>query len=429
MRSPSPGVAIRRAAVEPSATGDRRTVELAVRVAIIGAIAFQVFQRAVNNGYELSTYGRSLWYVSYEFGFVRRGLAGELLRRAVGHTPTVPEVALAQNVVAVVTVAACAWLVIVVLRQRTVIATGVAALLAVSPFGFDFVGGSKRPDLVAFVVFALVAVWAASRAREAMLLGLVGGALLAVSVLFSEAGPLVVGPWLALVVAASGRAQGRSRWESNLAMLCSVVPSALVLAVVAGVGRASLDAKTALEQVAPLDVGGRGTVFPYLDDTIGDSIAKVSNQFPIWSFVVGAVLLGAIAFVARQLRPFVCSTARWVLPTRASRRLWFAGFAGSALVLFGLGFDWMRWITSIMFCGSLAVAAIVAIIGRADRVVGDRPLGSEQWYRPLPSRVALSLPAVATLGVAVYLLALPPLPTAVTGLSNAAHLLMNAPGR
>ena len=57
-----------------------------------------------------------------------------------------------------------------------------------------------------------------------------------------------------------------------------------------------------------------------------------------------------------------------------------------------------------------------------------RPALPDDWARPVPSRVSLSLPAVGSLALAVYLLVLPPLPTAVQGVSGAAHLLMNAPG-
>lgn len=422
----SPVVGVRPAGIEPRAAGDRRAVELAVRLAIAGALAYQVFQRVVNNGYELSPYGRSLWYVTYQFGFVRRGLAGELLRRALGRSPTIPEVAFAQNVIAVATVAAGVWLVWLLCKRRTAIAYAVAALMAVSPFGFDFVGGSRRPDLVAFLLLALVAVWVARGAREPVVVGLVAGVLLAVTVLFSEAGPLVVGPWVALVVAAHARSLGRSRWECRVATGAAVVPSVVMLAAVAATGQASPERVTSLEFAAPIGVDGQGTVFPYLDDTLGDSIGKVVHHFPVTSLVVGAFLLVLLAVLARRLAPYARATADWVLVTRGERAWWVVGTAAGVGLLFGLGFDWMRWITSIVFAASLAAAAIVVLVHRAD--AASRPAWPDDWARPVPSRVSLSLPAVGALAVAVYLLVLPPLPTAVQGLGGAAHLLMNAPG-
>ncbi len=418
------GVAIRRAGIEARPAGDRRRVEVAICLALTGGIAFQVFQRLVNNGYELSPYGRSLWYVSYEFGFVRRGLAGELLRRVLGRTPTVPEVALVQNGIAVLTLAAAVLLVVVLCRQRTVIGYAVAGLMVVSPFAFDFVGGSRRPDLVAFLLLAGVASWAATRGTEAVLVGAVSGVLLAWSAFFSEAGPLVVGPWLVLVVGALARARRRSHWEVTVAMAFTALPSVVTLGALSVTGCANRDTVAALEQVAPLDVGGRGTVFPYLDDTVLVSVEKVLDRRPVLSLVVGAALVALMWFLAHRLLPCVRSLVGWALPTRRLRIAWSAGVVAGALLLFGLGFDWMRWVTSIAFSGMLATGALV-VLARDPAV---RPPGLDAWYRPVPARVALSLPSMTALGVGVYLLVLPPLPTAVRGIGQTFRLLVNAPG-
>jgi len=85
----------------------------------------------------------------------------------------------------------------------------------------------------------------------------------------------------------------------------------------------------------------------------------------------------------------------------------------------------LRWVTSIACAASLSAAAIVMIVGRSSL----RPAETDSWYRPLPSRVALSSPSLGALGVAVYLLVLSPLPNAARGVGGAAHQLMNAPGR
>lgn len=421
---PTSGVAVRRAGIEPGPAGDRRRVEAAICVALAGGIAFQVFQRLVNNGYELSPYGRSLWYVSYEFGFVRRGFAGELLRRVLGRTPTVPEVALVQNGIAVLTLVAAVSLVVVLCRQRTVIGYTIAGLVVVSPFAFDFVGGSRRPDLVAFLLLAVLATWAATRATEPVVVGLVSGALLAWSAFFSEAGPLVVGPWSVLVVGALARARRCPQWEATVAVALAGLPSVLTLGVLSVTGRATGDTVAALEQVAPLDVGGRGTVFPYLDDTVMVSVEKVLDRRPLLSLVVGAALLGLMWFLARRLLPCLRALLTWALPTRALRVTWCAGLVVGASLLFGLGFDWMRWVTSIVFSGMLATGALV-VLARDPAV---RPAGLDDWYRPVPARATLSLPSMAALAVGVYLLVLPPLPTAVRGVGQTFRLLVNAPG-
>ena len=80
---------------------------------------FQVAQRFAKTGYDLSEYGRSLWYVNYRSGFVRRGLAGEILRVIVGQTPSLRMVDFVQNVVAAIMLAGAIALVVLLCRQRT----------------------------------------------------------------------------------------------------------------------------------------------------------------------------------------------------------------------------------------------------------------------------------------------------------------------
>ena len=169
------------ATLAPPEIGHRRVdrrfrLERAIRVALALGIAIQVAQRLLLSGYAISEYGRSLWFVTYEQGFVRRGLAGELLRSVLGHAPSLPTVDLVQNVIAFVTIAVVAALVVVLCRRRTVAGYGMAAVLVVSPFVFDSIGGQRRPDLVGFVLLAAVAIWCATRRVHAVVLGIVAGA-------------------------------------------------------------------------------------------------------------------------------------------------------------------------------------------------------------------------------------------------------------
>src|SRR5213593_2942664 len=103
----------------PDESGARATVETAVRVALAAGIAFQIAQRFAKTGYELSEYGRSLWYVNYRFGFVRRGLAGEILRRVLGATPSIGAVDFVQNLVSVAMLIVLIVLVVLLCRERT----------------------------------------------------------------------------------------------------------------------------------------------------------------------------------------------------------------------------------------------------------------------------------------------------------------------
>jgi hypothetical protein len=90
-------------------------------------------------------------------------------------------------------------------------------------------------------------------------------------------------------------------------------------------------------------------------------------------------------------------------------------------------FDWMRWITSIAFAALLAAGAITLLLGTEPASGADRPPRGVEWHRPVPSRVSLSVPAIAAVVIAVYLIVLPPLPTAVRGVGDFAHLMLDAP--
>jgi hypothetical protein len=399
-------------------------LELAVRWALAIAIAFQVIQRFTYTGYGMSEYGRSLWYVTYEHGFVRRGLAGEVLRTIVGARPTIATVDLVQNVVAVVTIGAMVALVVVLARRRTVIAYTAAAALVVAPFAFDSVGGQRRPDLLAFLLLALVGLWAGTRSVVPTRVALVAGAFLALCTLASEAAPLIVAPWLVLVVIAATRA--RSGPDARVvapAVLC-VAPSASVLLAITLHGPPRAQQVFDLELGAPNIIAGHGSVFEYLGDTFATSFQRViERSHPELSILVGLALVAVLAAVFRSAFAYVGALARWVLRTRAERAVWLTATAGLTLLLFVLGFDWLRWITVIAFAALLAFAGVVAIDGRARRPVPAR----DEWHRPLPEHVTVSGRGILAAAAATYLLVLPPLPNFVSDVVAALRLLLDIP--
>ena len=232
----------------PLAARSLSRLELAIRWALAIGIAYQVVQRFTYTGYGMSEYGRSLWYVSYRHGFVRRGFAGEALRTVLGRHPTIAEVDLVQNVVALTTIAAMVALVVALCRRRTTIAYAAAAALTVAPFAFDSVGGQRRPDLLAFLLLAVVGLCAGARAVAPTRLALVAGALLAVCTLASEAAPLIVGPWLVLVLLAVDRARRGTRARPLVTAALGIWPTALVL------GALTLHGAPSPTQVARLEV-------------------------------------------------------------------------------------------------------------------------------------------------------------------------------
>ena len=85
-------------------------------------------------------------------------------------------------------------------------------------------------------------------------------------------------------------------------------------------------------------------------------------------------------------------------------------------MLFALGFDWLRWITSIGFAALLAAAAIVALDGRSS--IG--PPGRERWHAPVPASLGLSARGATTVVAGTYLLVLAPLPNFIRDFGDAA---------
>jgi hypothetical protein len=398
-------------------------VELAIRAALAVAIAYQVIQRFTYTGYGMSEYGRSLWYVTYQHGFVRRGLAGEVLRTISGGRPTIATVDLVQNVVAITTLAAMVALVAVLARRRTVIAYAAAGALVVAPFAFDSVGGQRRPDLLAFLLLALVALKAGSRPVVPTRLALVAGALLAVCTLASEAAPLIVAPWLVLVVIAATRSRHGPRARIGMPSLLCIAPSAVVLLVLATHGAPSSTHVRALELDAPNIIEGHGSVFEYLGDTFHDSIQRVLERSnPELSIVIGLALLALLLLVFRRAWPALHALAAWLLPTRAGRWTWSLATAAVTTALFALGFDWLRWITVIVFAALLAVAGIVLIDGRSARSAMP-----DAWRGAVPEHVHLSANGVVAAAAATYLLVLPPLPNFVSQVTSGARLLLDVP--
>ena len=96
-------------------------------------------------------------------------------------------------------------------------------------------------------------------------------------------------------------------------------------------------------------------MFVYLGDTFRSSFQRVIERSnPQLSIVVGLLLLGLLLFVFRGAVAYARATVGWILATRVQRVLWCSAGGAAVLVLFALGFDWLRWITTIVFAALLA---------------------------------------------------------------------------
>jgi hypothetical protein len=314
--------------------------------------------------------------------------------------------------------------VVLLARRRTLIAYAAAAALVVAPFAFDSVGGQRRPDLLAFLLLAVVGLWAGTRAVAPTRVAVVAGALLAVCTLGSEAAPLIVAPWLVLVVIASTRARGGPHARIGVPVALCTAPTVVVLLALTARGPPSAAQVQALELGAPDIIGGRGSVFVYLGDTFGSSFQRVVERSnPELSIVVGVALLALLVAVFRGSLPYLKSLGRWLLPGHAPRVIWLVAMTALTALLFALGFDWLRWITVIAFAALLALAGIVLIDGRALHPSPER----NAWHRPVPAPVTVSGRGILAAAAATYLLVLPPLPNLVSDLLKGVRLLLDVP--
>ena len=93
----------------------------------------------------------SYYLVTYDHGFIRRGLLGEVIRLAVG-VPTTLQIDVVADLVVVLAVGAVLVLIELLIRESTPSSWAMALLLAASPFTIDFFLVDRRPDLLALVL-------------------------------------------------------------------------------------------------------------------------------------------------------------------------------------------------------------------------------------------------------------------------------------
>jgi hypothetical protein len=199
----------------------------------------------------------------------------------------------------------------------------------------------------------------------------------------------------------------------------------LALGVLGIYGRPSPETAAAIERAAPAEIKGHGSIFDFLADTFGGSVSRVVHGPArlAWSIVFGALLCGLVLVCIRTALPYVRSSFNWILPTRRLRIAWTVGTLAAAVLLFSLGLDSLRWISSVGFAALLTAGGVVALTSTS--VVG--PPGRDRWRRPLSPRPLVTASTVVSLIVGTYLLLLPPLPNWVRSAEGAARLLLDVP--
>jgi hypothetical protein len=301
-----------------------------------------------------SDFEKSYWLVNYDFGFVRRGLGGEVLQLLGGGEVSTPLILAAIWSTALLPVAALAGLVILLVRRGTTASIAVAALIVCSPWTFEALWRYHRPDqygLVAMIVVGLVIV-ATSRGRTPRLvwLALIGLAM-GVLVFVHEASMVLWGVGALVLVALAHEPARWRMWAAVVLLSPAMVASVVVLAA----GRAEPSVVDRLmsqpaSQAYPAVVE-HGEVLVYLDDTLADSVRRVAD-----------IAVKQQALMAAWILATVVIHAAWLIASRISGRRvdWLTGaaLAGMALAgifVFATGVDWIRWGCSL---GTIALVII-----------------------------------------------------------------------
>ncbi len=123
-----------------------------VRLFAAVLVGFQVVQGLsdpIPTGNRLFT--ESYYLVTYNHGFIRRGLLGEVIHLVVG-VPSRGQVDVVADLVVVLAIGAVLVLMELLIRRATPDSWAMALLLAASPFTIDFFLVDRRPDLLALVL-------------------------------------------------------------------------------------------------------------------------------------------------------------------------------------------------------------------------------------------------------------------------------------
>jgi len=358
-----------------TATQNRRPLMYAGIAVAIAAWAVAVLWFAVKI-VPLDVYWMSYYAADYTHGFVRRGLAGELVRVLPGHyfaaTLGLRWLSTAVYLCGLATVAA----VVLFGRPRSERRLIVAMLIPLLPFGVPFAAYSARPDLfgaAALALFSSALGFARSRPVAMAWCAAYGLAIAALTLVHEAVGvQFALGAVLAIVVLG-----GALKDASGLGALLAVTPGVCTTAAVAAFGRhdvatqlcasvphhlvpnpfATVTSPTTLLRYV---IGGQTrqtdyhdwvcrNVMPNYDNGITDAIRTVGHIGIVglaMSLVFGAA---AVLVTIWGLSNVSGVPLAAFLDALRGRMAWVA--AGLVLIapVFLTGYDWTRWLTIVAF--------------------------------------------------------------------------------
>jgi hypothetical protein len=339
----------------------------------------------------LDVYWMSYYAVDYTFGFVRRGLAGELVGLVPGHYFTVTlGLRWLSTAIYLCGLALIAGVVLFGGR-RSERRLMVGILIPLLPFGIPFAAYSARPDLfgaAALALFTVVLAFARSRSIALAWCTTYGVVIAALTLVHEAIGlQFALGAVLAIVVL--GGALGTARRRG---VLLAVMPGAFTAVAVAAFGKHDVASQlcsavphhtmpnplasiTSFPTLAQYVFGGQPSqtdyhdwvcrnVMPIYDYGIVDAM-RIVGHIGVLGLTM-SLIFGAVAFAGTM---YGISTLSGV-PLRAfvdevrGRIAWVV--AGLLLVVpvFLTGFDWTRWLVVLSF--DVAIVYMVFAARRAE---------------------------------------------------------------
>ncbi|GAB1811530.1 hypothetical protein [Mycobacterium sp. MUNTM1] len=324
----------------------------------------------------LDVYWMSYYAADYTHGFVRRGLAGEVVRLVPNHYFGAT---LGLRWLSTAVYLCCLAVVVGVVlfgRYRSERRLMVAMVIPLLPFGVAFAAFSARPDLfgaAALALFSSALVFTRSRAAAAGWCATYG-AVIAVLTLMHEAIGLQFALGAALAIIVLGGAL-ESAWR--LGALVAVAPGVITTAVVAAFGRHDVASQlcaavphrlmpnpfatvTSPETLLRFVLEGRAgqtdyhdwvcrNVTPNYNNGISDAVRTVGHIGALGltvSLIFGAAAVAATLWGLSELSG---------VPLRAfaealqGRMAWIVTGLVLVLPVFLTGYDWTRWLTIIAF--------------------------------------------------------------------------------
>ena len=369
-----------------------------------GAVALQLAQ-GLTYQRRITPYKASYWLVTYEQGFVRRGLAGELLRRVAGTSPSIVTIEVVQYLLTAILFVALCLVVRALWRRNDPVLDVAAVVLCCSPFVFDFVVFQRRPDQVGYLVVLAIGFMLWRRPASGTAIAALGGLLLAAAVLVSDSAFLACTGWaVLLLVLTPGQTIRSLRTLGRVAMLSA--PPAVAALVSATAGRLDANHVQALAATASRYRWTDVVVFPYLSDNLRTSVQRVADMprtMMIGSVTVGLLLVLLQGWLMTGLASPTSLRSRRPRPeTALVATLCLLGLV--ALML--LGIDWFRWIS-----GFGLMATVVYSFGQLMR-------------KPSAPDTGNGYPSRGVIVVGAYLLAVAAFPNMISVSKGLLQLLL-----